>query len=356
MKIFHCGRCDHLVFFENTACVSCGRLLAFLPDRQEMAALEPGDGGLWRAVAPGAEGKLYRLCVNYREEKVCNWAVAADDPGPYCRSCGLTRVIPNLGVPGHREGWARLEAAKRRMLYSLLTLGLPPVSKYEDPARGMAFEFLADPDAPDAPRVLTGHAEGLITVNVAEADDAERERRRNAMNEPYRTLLGHFRHEVGHYYWDHLVHDTDRVEGFRRLFGDERQDYAEALRRHHQLGAPEGWEHTYVSAYASAHPWEDWAETWAHYLHITDTLETAVACGLALQPTRPGEPSLAPDPALVGRRAPSFEALIDPWFPLTYVLNNLNRAMGLPDAYPFVLSAPAVAKLRFVHEVIGGAA
>lgn len=357
MKIFHCGRCDQLVFFENTACVSCGHTLAYLPDRGDLGTLEPDGEGRWRSLAPGMEGRAYRLCPNYSKENVCNWAVPADDPSPYCLSCRVTRVVPDLSRPGVREDWAKLETAKRRMIYGLLCLGLPLASKAEDPERGLAFEFLVDPDpcTPGAAPVLTGHADGVITINVAEADDAERERRRNALKEYYRTLLGHFRHEIGHFYWDRLIRGTDRIEEFRRLFGDERRDYGEALRRHHRQGAPADWEESFVSAYASAHPWEDWAETWAHYLHMTDTLETAVACGLSLRPKRSDEPALEPDIAVVGERPAPFDQMIERWFPLTYVLNNLNRGMGLKDAYPFVLSTPALDKLRFVHEVVGAA-
>ena len=192
----------------------------------------------------------------------------------------------------------------------------------------------------------------MITINVAEADDAEREKRRHLMHEPYRTILGHFRHEIGHYYWDILIKDSRWIDEYRRLFGDERQDYDRAIKRHHGEGAPADWPSSFVSAYASCHSWEDWAETWAHYLHIADTLETAVECGLSLTPKRKGEPAMKPDIALDGERPTSFDQIIGRWFPLTYVLNNLNRGMGLPDAYPFVLSAPSIEKLRFVHEVV----
>jgi hypothetical protein len=358
MKIFHCGHCDQLVFFENTTCVNCGHTLAYLPDREDMSTLEPDGEERWRSLSPGTEGRAYRLCPNYSKENVCNWAVPADDPNPYCLSCRVTRVIPDLSRLGVRESWAKLETAKRRLIYSLLCLDLPVASKAEDPERGLAFEFLADPDpnTPGAAPVLTGHDNGVITINVAEADDAERERRRNALKEEYRTLLGHFRHEIGHYYWDRLIQGTDRIEEFRRLFGDEQEDYGEALKRHHQQGPPVDWEKSFVSAYASTHPWEDWAETWAHYLHMTDTLETAVECGLSLRPKRSDEPALKPDIAVVGKRPASFDQMIERWFPLTYVLNNLNRGMGLQDLYPFILSTPALDKLRFVHEVVGAAA
>jgi hypothetical protein len=266
----------------------------------------------------------------------------------------LTRVIPDLSRPGHQEAWYKIEVAKRRLVYTLLELGLPLRSKLEDPERGLAFEFLADPDDPSAPRPLTGHADGLITINLAEADDAERERRRLAMHEPYRTLLGHFRHEVGHYYWDVLIAGSPRQDAFRRTFGDERADYAQALQAHYQQGAPADWQQRFVSHYASAHPWEDWAETWAHYVHMVDTLETAASCGLALKPRRTDEPALQTDPR---RGLPgTFEQMVEDWFPLTYVLNSLNRCLGMPDGYPFVLSDQQIAKLRFVHETIAGAA
>ena len=196
--------------------------------------------------------------------------------------------------------------------------------------------------------VLTGHDDGIIVINVAEADDAERERRRTQMHEPYRTLLGHLRHEIGHYYWDRLVRDSERLAEFRELFGDERLDYAESLKAHYANGAPPDWQERFVSAYASSHPWEDWAETWAHYLRITDSLETADACGLSLQPPRNDEPRLNPASLLDNPAGQQFDAMIARWFPLTYLLNNLNRGLGLADALPIraLDSGPREATLR----------
>jgi len=202
---------------------------------------------------------------------------------------------------------------------------------------------------------MTGHADGVITVNIAEADDAERERRRTVMYEPYRTLLGHMRHESGHYYWDRLIAATSEIDEFRSLFGDERADYAAALSAYYDRGAPADWQERFVSMYATAHPWEDWAETWAQYLHMVDTLETAAACGLSLRPRRRDEPTAATIPEPLSPQPAAFSALIESWFPLTYVLNNLNRGLGHPDAYPFVLSPSAVAKLKFVDDVVGRA-
>jgi hypothetical protein len=352
MKVFHCDHCDNFVFFENFRCVRCEHLLAYLPDLGVTGSLDQGEGGWWRSPLNRAKGKTYRLCRNYTEHNVCNWAIPAGDSNPYCLSCRLTWVIPNLSKPGSKEAWFKVEVAKRRLLYSLLSLQLPVASKQEQPLTGLAFEFLADQENAAAPKVLTGHDNGRINVNIAEADDVERERQRHRLHEPYRTLIGHFRHEIGHYYWDRLIKNSPYLVSFRKLFGDDREDYAQALERHYKQGPPPDWQEHMISSYASMHPWEDWAETWAHYLHMTDTLETAVDCGLSLQPKRRGEPALQADLEVGGPRPPAFDAMIDSWHALTYVLNNLNRGMGLPDGYPFVLSALVVEKLRFVHEVV----
>lgn len=352
MKIFHCDHCQQLVFFENSQCLNCYHPLAYLPDLGVVGSLEASGGGIWRSPNPLAIGQRYRLCENYDRENICNWTVLVEDSHPLCRSCRLTRVIPDLGQPAHKEAWYRLEVAKRRLVYSLLSLGLPVENRVDNPMHGLAFEFLADSDAPRITPLLTGHANGVITINVAEADDAQREKRRLQLHEPYRTLLGHFRHEIGHYYWDRLIKSSDRIDGFRHLFGDERENYTEALERHYARGLQD-WQHRFVSAYASAHAWEDWAETWAHYLHMADALETAAACGLALRPPRPDEPSLKTDAQ--SNAYTSFDRMINDWLPLTYVLNNLNRGLGLPDSYPFVLSILVIDKLRFVHETVHAA-
>jgi hypothetical protein len=354
MRIFHCDHCGHLLFFENTECVSCRHRVAYLPDLRLVGSLDPDGTDNWRSPLARASQGGYRLCQNYKIEAVCNWAVRADDDNPLCVSCRTTRVIPNLSDPEHRSIWYRLEVAKRRLLFTLIELGLPMPNRLDDPARGLTFDFLADAD-PDAPPVLTGHAGGVITVNIAEADDAERERRRTAMHEPYRTLLGHMRHESGHYYWDILIGGTPEVDEFRSLFGDERGDYAASLSTYYDRGAPADWQERFVSAYATSHPWEDWAETWAQYLHMVDTLETAAVCGLSLTPRRGDEPTAPTMPQPVWPQPAAFQDLIDSWFPLTYVLNNLNRGLGHADAYPFVLSPSAVAKLKFVDDVVGRA-
>jgi hypothetical protein len=349
MNLFHCDNCRNLVFFENVQCVACGYKLAFLPERGAMGSLEPAKDNLWLPLPQQANRPSYRLCQNYSKENICNWAVLADDGNPFCLSCRLTRVIPDLSRTEHREAWCKLETAKRRLIYTLRSLGLALAGKKEKTDDGLTFEFLADPETPGLPPVLTGHNDGVITVNIAEADDSVREKRRHQMHEGYRTLLGHFRHEVGHYYWDRLIRNSAWLDEYRRLFGDERTNYDEALKHHYKKGPPADWPRRFISSYASSHPWEDWAETWAHYLHMTDTLETALSCGLSLQP-KPGEPAIRQGS---GRgNALSIDEMIAGWFPLTYVLNNLNRGMGLPDAYPFVLSTPAIEKLRFVHNIL----
>jgi hypothetical protein len=362
MKTFRCNRCEHLVFFENVRCERCDALLGYVPELGEISAFEDvgaedsgaghsGDGlpgeARWRSLHPRANGALYRQCHNYAVENVCNWMIPADLPDTLCRSCQLTGTIPNLAAPENRLYWYRLEVAKRRLLYTLAALGVKVESRHENPQDGLEFEFLED--GGDGEKVMTGHDNGLITLNIAEADDACRERTRTAMGEPYRTLLGHFRHESGHYYFDRLVAGTRWLKPFRARFGDERVNYAEALEAYYRDGAPADWSQSYISAYATMHPWEDWAETWAHYLLIVDVLDTATSYGVALLPNAPNAPTLTDQTPV---RDASFENLIKRWFPLTYALNSLNRSLGMPDGYPFTLAAPVVEKLGLVHQVI----
>lgn len=346
MKTFHCDHCQQQVFFENVLCERCGHMLGFVEDLGEISAFEPADDGVWRSLDPHAEGRCYKQCQNYALERVCNRMIPLEDPNALCQSCRLTVVIPSLDTEQNREYWYRLEQAKRRLSYTLMELGLPLVSRQDDPEQGLAFEFLANTG--DGPAVHTGHCDGVITLNIAEADDAYREKTRAQMHEPYRTLLGHFRHEIGHYYFMRLMHEGPLMDACRALFGDERADYGQALQRHYDQGPPPQWDSHYISAYATMHPFEDWAETWAHYLHMIDTLETATACGLSLSPANAQEPSMdTTDQATL-----SFNAMIERWIPLTYVLNSLNRSMGLPDGYPFTLAQPVIDKLRFIHRVI----
>jgi hypothetical protein len=356
MRSFHCTQCQNLVFFENSRCLNCEYALAYLADESTMAAVEQGADGSWHAACAAIDvgSKAYRLCANYTDQNVCNWAVLIEDPNPFCRSCRLTQVIPDLTQTGNKAAWYRLEIAKRRLVYALLNLRLPLDPKTPESPSGLQFEFLKDSTQPngDLQRVLTGHDNGLITINVAEADDVLREQQRKRQNEPYRTLLGHFRHEIGHYYWDKLILNSPRLEAFRDLFGDERASYEAALKKHYSDGPPPKWEQNYISAYSTMHPWEDWAETWAHFLHMTDALETANAVGLSLRPRRDDEPAMSPTAAPLTEAHDGFDRMIQEWIPLTYVLNNLNRGLGLSDSYPFVLSPTVIGKLRFVFDTV----
>jgi hypothetical protein len=348
MKLFECQACGHPLYFENTSCGSCGRSLGYLTIQQTVTALEP-DKGAWHALAE--LGQRYRYCSN-ASHGVCNWLVPSESSDTFCVACRHNRTIPDLSIPENVAHWRKIEVAKHRLFYTLLKLNLPLKTRMQNPKNGLAFDFLASPrDAAAAKSVMTGHDSGVITINLAEADDAERERMRREMREPYRTLLGHFRHEIAHYYWDRLVRDSPSIEEFRELFGNEREDYGEALQRHYAEGPPSDWSERFVSAYATVHPWEDFSETWAHYFHIIDTLETAGAFGLRLGPKSTNGDALATeidfDPYLA-----TMERIIDAWLPLTFAVNSINRSMGIPDLYPFVLPPPVIVKLSFIHAKI----
>jgi len=346
MKLFECQNCGHPLYFENTKCESCGLPLGYLPIQETISALKP-DKELWQALAAPTE--RFRFCVNAQHD-VCNWLIQADSTEQYCAACRHNRTIPDLSVPGNQAHWRMIEVAKHRLFYTLLKLELPLATKAEDPD-GLAFDFIAAPAGPGATPVMTGHANGLITINLAEADDAERERQRNQMGEPYRTLLGHFRHEIAHYYWSRLIENSNRLQEFRDLFGDEQQDYASALQKHYANGPPADWPTHFVTAYATAHPWEDFAETWAHYFHMVDTLETAHAFGLSVRPRVSKGADLATKIDFDSYHA-AMDRIIEAWLPLTFTVNSINRSMGLPDLYPFVLGPIAIAKLTFVHDRI----
>lgn len=353
MKLFECQRCGQQLYFENTVCASCGSTLGYLPERAVLSALDPDGGDGWHPLA--RPGERWRFCDN-AQYQACNWLLPPESAHTLCRACRFNHTIPDLANEHHLVLWQRIEDAKHRLIYSLMRLGLPLIDKSEDAVAGLAFDFLAD-DAMsfrDAPSVMTGHAEGLITLNLAEADDAVRERARQTMDEPYRTLLGHFRHEIGHYYWERLVNGSSWLDAFRNLFGDERQDYGRSLERHHAEGPPADWQAAFVSAYASTHAWEDFAESFAHYLHIVDTLETAFALRLSVHPVAGRDPSLSTDVDFDPYQAADFERLIEAWLPVTYAVNSLNESMGQQKLYPFLLSPVALDKLGYVHRLVRG--
>ncbi len=325
MRRFSCPSCGAEVFFDSLECVSCGISLGYHPAN---AALSATDATV--------------TCAN-REQIGCNWIV--DDPAEtLCLSCRHTTKIPDLSVNGNTERWGRIEDAKRRVFYSLLAFDLPFSTATAKGDERLHFEFLADVEHPDGTRgrIYTGHENGLVTLNVAEADDDARERNRIAFGESYRTLIGHLRHEVGHFYWDVLVREGGRLDDFRALFGDERLDYVTALQTHYDNGPNPGWQQTHVSAYATSHPWEDFAETFAHLLHTLDGLETGAAYGVI---------SLGEGPVL--NRRPLAD-LIPAWVDLTVAMNAINRSIGHRDFYPFVLTETTERKLDFVRALVAG--
>ena len=321
MRSFSCRVCGSPLYFENSVCVSCGTALGYSRAEHDIVPLD--ETGTYA----DAGGFLWSVCANLNLSG-CTWLTAT--PGGLCFSCGLTRTRPN---DADAEGVAELpiaERAKRQLIVELDRLGFPLVSRDDDPARGLTFDLLSSTDEP----VVTGHDSGIVTIDLAEGDAAHRESVRDTLDEAYRTMLGHFRHEVGHYFDWLLVDDTCRG-GYRTLFGDETADYQAAIGRHYASGAPEGWGDFFISAYATMHPFEDFAETWAHYLHICDTVETAAAYGL-----------ISVDP--IDWRMPFRQLVTDVWVPLSTALNMINRSMGKDDLYPFVIAAPVLDKLDFV--------
>lgn len=352
MKNFACSSCGNTVYFENVLCVQCASTLGFDARSLSIVALQavqPNDSEvpLFRKIdgtdaANGHTGDHLRYCAN-EHFGVCNWLTLDSDPNTLCKACDLNRLIPNLSEDGSLGAWRAMELAKKRLVYSLMRLGLPfdGSSSNKGP---LTFDFVRN--------ALTGHLDGVVTIDLTEADAVERERQRQHFGEPYRSLLGHLRHESGHYYWMILIEEAGRIDEFRALFGDESEDYGSALARHHASGAPPDWHKHHVSAYASAHPWEDWAETWAHYLHMIDAVDTAEAEGMERRSTLQS----ADAQGLINRhdvyREESFDALMARWIPLTIAMNSLSRSMGHDDFYPFVIPNAAFDKLAFVHRVI----
>ena len=315
MRIFRCPACEQALFFDNLRC-ACGAEVAFDPEAA-------------RFVPAGA------TCAN-REAIACNWTAAGQ--GALCRSCAMTEIIPQTGADDNVALWARAEAAKRWVLANLARWGWLGAS---DPGPRPRFHLLSETVRDGEAPVTMGHASGLVTINVSEADPAEITRRREDLGEPYRTMIGHFRHELAHYLFERRAEEAAFAEAFRARFGDERADYGEALRRHYADGPPEGWARDHVTPYAAAHPHEDWAETTAHLLHLADMADSAEAAGLSMQgePPRGWDAYAEPDPArLVGLAAG-----------LGLAFNHVNRSVGLDDLYPFVLPDAVRDKLGFAH-------
>lgn len=362
MRRFHCGH--NQVFFENIRCLACERELGFIPELLEIKSLLATGAGCYQLAGHELDDRTYRKCDNYSKQQVCNWMVPAEDNQTFCIACRLNQTIPDLSMPHNHDYWREIEQAKRRLLFTLLSLELPIIGRDEDPRYGLAFAFLADQSLQDQSEftdasasgnpIMTGHNEGLITINLAEADAGYRENMRQIMNESYRTLLGHFRHEIGHYYWYRLIFNSRWHNEFVRLFGDEGIDYQAALAKYYEHGAADTWQDVYISAYASAHPWEDWAECWAHYLHIMDTLETAYYSRL-LPRSNPliNRRQQHDQPLLLAMQQLPIQDILGVWIDLCVAMNNINRSIGLNDFYPFVISNTVMDKLAFIHRLIG---
>ena len=331
MKTFHCDNCNAPVYFENIRCLGCGSTLGIMPETYEVRSVKTGPNGQ----ALGRNGKSYRFCKNSVEYASCNQLVDGGENSPYCLSCRFTEITPDLAFEVNRELWAEMERAKRRLLFSLFQLGIQPLPKSADAVKGLAFRFLVDNVQP----VITGHENGVITISLAEADKATRETRRQQLGESYRTLLGHFRHEIGHYFWDRLISDGGKIQEFRGIFGDESVPYEGALRSHYAKAPDNSWRTGFISRYAAAHPWEDWAETFAHFLHMRDVLETARAVGL-IETDGGGD----------------FRRSMELWLATSFRLNQLGRSIGSGDLYPFVLTDRVIEKMEFIHGVIASSA
>lgn len=356
MKLYTCSQCQNLLYFENTSCLRCGHSLGFDSGTLELTTLAPGE-------TPGIfydtrnKDKRYRFCAN-QQYGACNWLVPAEEPASdkgfasekedegLCKACVLNRTIPPL-TEENLSRWQKIEVAKHRLIYSLLRLNLPVDPKIDNTGPGLAFDFLAEISPED--KVMTGHHEGLITINISEADEAQSARNKQDLGEKYRTLLGHFRHEIGHYYWDRRIMDSPDLQAFRNVFGDESQSYEEALKLYYEKGAPANWMDNYISPYASAHPWEDWAESWSHYLHMLDTLETAYYFGISVDPKKSVEigTNIDRDPYAIK----DFDTVFTMWLPITFAVNSLNRSMGHADFYPFVVPPPVIEKMKFIHNL-----
>jgi len=384
MKPYSCPQCQARIFFENMSCLSCGAELGYHPQADAMWMIAPSPveqkeeqpsasqstadaTGQTQAQTPasartsvaGAAGEIdaphAMACANRTTAAACNWLIDApvteDGNAALCDCCRYTRTIPPLDLVENQIAWRNLEQAKRYLFYSLRQLNLPIPDRTQQPESGLAFDFLTQLN--DATKVMTGHANGIITINIAEADDVVRERRRVALQESYRTVLGHLRHEIGHFYWDQLIAKNaaaDCLPRFRELFGDERADYAQALKTHYAAGNDGTWRSNFVSYYASAHPWEDWAETWAHYLHVVDALDTAAAWQATIGDV--SGPIQKIDRHIAAQQFPAL--LIEQWLPLSQYLNAACRSLGEADAYPFELPPAVVDKMTFVHSIVTG--
>ncbi|ESQ75207.1 putative zinc-binding metallopeptidase [Asticcacaulis sp. AC402] len=351
MRLFRCDNCGNAIYFENRSCLKCGMQLGFVAEETCLHTVQPdaAQSDRWRRV--DQQQFLYRFCGNAAWD-VCNWLVRAESEDAFCVACRYNGLVPNRKSEDGLRRWRAISDAQRHLFYTFLRWDLPRPGRTEDPVGGLRFDLKDDEILPDGSckPVLIGHDEGHIVIRAAEADDPTREQQRAMMNEPYRTLLGHFRHETGHFIWNHMVRNTGKVDSFRAVFGDESVDYGQALQKHYREGPARGWGSNYISFYATSHPWEDFAECFAHVLHIVDSLETAHMFGINLAPARsgimPGDAGFDPYSVL------DFERIAEVWIPLSLALNTIHHSMGERDLYPFILTPVIKQKLGYVHGLL----
>ncbi|TEW54889.1 hypothetical protein E2R68_06890 [Psychromonas sp. RZ22] len=374
MKTFQCTCEDKpILFFESNRCLRCDTTVGIDDNfnHVEPYQFNTTTGLFFKAKQPDVH---YKKCDNNEQFNACNGMVNIstlvadpDNNEILCFACRFNETIPDLSIAEHIPLWKKMETAKRRALYTLKSLKVPLQTITENPETGLSFDFITDRNVKDhfaspiegQEMVFTGHDCGHITINLAEADDVARSQTKSAMGERYRTLLGHFRHELGHYYFDQLiVPSPEKWALCKQYFGDDELDYQEALEHHYEHGAPNNWRGTFISQYATMHPYEDWAETWAHYMHIIDTLETAQNFSMTGSTTSVEETTEEvndlnlPQDTRYFRRQTDITSILDTWVDFSVMLNSLNRSMGLPDAYPFLLTQAVRTKLTFIHHAI----
>lgn len=343
MKTFQCGNCDFPLFFENTVCENCGHLCGYLEEGRLMLTFDPSSSNL----IPDRKNKAFKYCKN-KAYNVCNWVLEKHDTSDYCKACKLNRTIPNLSDEENFKKWKELEVAKHRLIYQLQKIGLVLKSKthHDD---GLAFDFI---EKEENSAIMTGHANGIITILLREADPVHREYMKKKLLEPYRTLIGHLRHETGHYFWEKIISKhKDNLKDFREIFGDERLNYTEALQTYYKEGPSPNWQTSFISKYATSHPWEDWAETWAHYLHIMDMVETAHFFGLNIK-QRQNSKAQKNDKTFDPYTVNDFETIIQTGIPLSFAVNSFNRAMGMNDVYPFIINKGVIKKMNYIHNLL----
>ncbi|QMW01431.1 zinc-binding metallopeptidase family protein [Spirosoma foliorum] len=349
MKIYPC-QCGNTLHFENSSCVVCHREVGWCPSCEGIRSLDAVDAYTYSCNHCQAQ---VTKCLNYRNYQVCNRLVEVkttwQEANAYCKCCSLNRVVPDMSVPGNREKWYNLEAAKRRLIYTLDLLKLPYGSIYDGFPLPLTFDFKgnvvqithAGTDAIIAEKVFTGHADGTITINIEEADPIEREKLRVDFGEARRTLIGHFHHEIGHYYWQLLVQNKCEDE-CKAIFGDHTSlGYSYAMNQYYQYGPKPDWPLSYISAYASMHPWEDFAETFRAYLEMITILDTADSVHLLLEAEEAVDFEGAP-----------FEKMLLKYEELGIKLNEMNRTLGLLDMVPEVFTPAVIQKMKFIHKLV----